>query len=235
MRDAWLDLVLGSSCTICGVPGRLLCGQCHRQLPCTARPAWPTPCPAGLALPVAAGEYDGALRALINAHKERAQFGLATPLGHVLAAAVASLSAGSATPLLLVPVPSRPAVVRARGHDPMLRVTRAASRRLRRTGVPVLVGRLLRPAAAVRDQAGLDAGERAANLTGSMHCPVSVARRYRRRWPAAGLVVVDDVLTTGATAREAQRALEAAGFQVRGIATVAATRKRFPLSSNDVP
>jgi predicted amidophosphoribosyltransferase len=38
-------------------------------------------------------------------------------------------------------------------------------------------------------------------------------------------VLVDDVVTTGATLREAQRALEQAGFTVRGAATVAATRR----------
>ena len=78
----------------------------------------------------------------------------------------------------------------------------------------------------MRDQAGLTAPERAANLTGSMWCPTA----RLRRWAGfrARVVVCDDVLTTGATAREAQRALTASGLVVEGIATVAATRRRWP-------
>ena len=80
--------------------------------------------------------------------------------------------------------------------------------------------------ARVADQSGLDAAGRAANLAGSMSCPAASLRRLARRRREAVLIVCDDVLTTGATAREAQRALEASGLRVVAVATAAATRKR---------
>lgn len=231
MLDACLDLLLGSSCAVCGLPGRVLCDVCATGLPRGGRVCWPTPCPAGLALPVAAGEYDGALKVLVNAHKERQQFSLAKPLGSMLAHAVRVLldqsgAAGVGT-WFLVPVPSRGPVVRARGHDPMLRVSRQAAVVLRRWGYQVAVARVLCVVASARDQSGLHADERAANLAGSMAATSGRAVRLRRSWPEARLVVTDDVLTTGSTAREAQRALESAGLEVTGVATVAATRKRL--------
>ncbi len=216
------DLFLGSTCAVCETPGRALCPACRDWLPRAGAPAWPTPCPSGLVLPMAAGEYTGPLKALVVAHKERRALALARPLGEVLACVVRDLVdvlAAPGTPVGLVPVPSRPAVVRQRGHDPMLRTARVAAARLRRTGTPASVRRLLAPAGRVADQAGLGAEARAANLAGAFR-----ARRAGTVGPV--LVVVDDVITTGATARESQRALEAAGHVVAGVAAVAATRRR---------
>lgn len=233
MLDACLDLVLGSSCVGCGRPGRLLCEGCRAGLPRGGVPAWPTPSPPGLALPMAAGEYAGVLKALVNAHKERRQFALARPLGAVLGGVLLDLvRAGGAVDgsWLLVPVPSRGAVVRSRGHDPMLRVTRHAAAYLRRNGVDARVHRLLRQVTAPRDQAGLDARERARNLRGTLAARRGAAAGVRSR-PGARLVVVDDVVTTGSTAREAQRALESEGLTVAGIAAVAATRRRSAAST----
>ncbi|HYO41419.1 MAG TPA: ComF family protein [Nocardioidaceae bacterium] len=224
--DAGVDLLLGGACVGCTAPGRVLCRRCDATLPGGGQVAWPCPIPPGLVTPYAAGEYDGLLKVLVNEHKEHAVLALADPLGRVLGAVlhdlVAARSGGSRPGLLvLVPVPSRPAVVRRRGHDPLLRVTREAASRLRRRGQPAVVSRALVVVAPVLDQSTLRAAERTANLAGSMRC---------RRAPAARssqlVVVVDDVLTTGATAREAQRALEAAGVDVGGVATVAATRRR---------
>lgn len=208
----------------------MLCGACAETLPRGGSAAWPSPTPPGLALPFSAGAYDGLLKALVNAHKEHAVHALAVPLGRVLAEVIRDLVAACGPPpgpVLLVPVPSRRAVVRKRGHDPLLRVARRAAVRLRRTGVDARVRQVLVPAGRVRDQALLDATARAENLAGSMG-----ARRQRVGERPGVLLIVDDVLTTGSTVREAQRALEATGLVVSGVATVAATRRLTPPSGS---
>ncbi|MCW2808049.1 MAG: pyrE 1 [Marmoricola sp.] len=224
--DWWLDLVHGARCVGCAAPGRSLCRDCASRLPVRGRPARPTPCPEGLAACFAAGEYDDLLRAMVLAHKEHGTFSLAAPLGHALAAA-ATTALDPAGLTVLVPVPSRPSVVRARGHDPVLRIARRAARRLRGSGHRVRVDQVLEQRGAVHDQTGLSAGQRAANLVGSMGVRAT-ARRALARSGALSLLLCDDVLTTGATAREAQRALEESGLPVRAVVTVAATRKRLP-------
>ena len=217
LRDAALDLLLGGACVGCERAGRSLCTDCRAELPRTPRPAWPTPTPPGLVTPWAGGGYGGTLRAVVLAHKERHVAGLAAPLAGLLARAVVASGPG---PVLLVPVPSRPGAVRTRGHDPLLDVVRRAARL-----VPAAtVAPLLRSRGGVLDQAGLTAAERAANLAGSLWCPSAGLRRWAGR--PARVVVCDDVITTGATAREAQRALAASGLDVRAIAVVAATVRR---------
>lgn len=178
--------------------------------------------------PMAVGEYAGPLKLLVNAHKERHQLALARPLGDLLACAVRGHLGHSTTgEVLLVPVPSRRAVVRARGHDPLSRVTRRAAGTLRRDGVLAVVAPILAGVRAVSDQAGLGAVERRRNLEGTMVVRRSLGRTLDRLGRAR-VVVVDDVVTTGMTLREAQRALEAAGVTVHGAAVVAATRRSHP-------
>lgn len=227
--DEALDLFLGSRCVGCDRPGRMLCPSCRAGLSVRAELAWPTPVPDGLVPPWAAEAYDGVVRALVVGHKDRGQWGHRRVLGELLAVAVRGAGAGldPDVPLLLVPVPSRPGAGRKRGYQPTSALVRAAAARLR--GEPgrrrsVVVAPLLVSRGAA-DQAGLDAPGRAANVRHSMRCPSSALARVARRWSPAHVVVCDDVLTTGATAREAQRALEAVGLPPVAIAAVAATRR----------
>lgn len=228
--DAALDLVTGSSCAGCATPGRMVCRACRAALPRTASLVWPDPVPPGLVQPWAAAPYDDLVRALVVGHKERGQLVHARVLGGLLATSVAAAvgAGGAATrhaPVVLVPVPSRPGVVRSRGHDPTAAIVRHAARRLHRAGMAVQVAALVVSRGA-QDQAGLDQRERAANVTGSMWCPSRRVAALGRRLRRASFVVCDDVITTGATAREAQRALAAAGVPPLAVATVAATRRR---------
>jgi predicted amidophosphoribosyltransferase len=227
MRDAAVDLVLGGRCVGCTRPGRLLCAACAGSLPLVARRAWPSPVPEGLVPPWATTAYDGVARAMVIGLKEHRLLGLVRPVGALLAAAAVA-AAPSVGPVVLVPVPSRSATVRARGHDPTFAVTARAAGLLRLMDVDARASRLLRLRPGVVDQAGLGAQARAANLSGSMTCPTPALRRLRASVGAAHVVVCDDVLTTGATAREAQRALEAVGLTVAGVAVVAATQRLFP-------
>lgn len=208
-----LDLVLPRRCAGCGVPDPLLCPACRALL--GAAPLGrvrPRPCPDGLPPVVALTTYDGPVKAALLAHKERGRLALGAPLGTALAAAVA-LVAGDA-PVLLCPVPSAPAAVRRRGDDPAWRLARTAARAL----PEATPARLLAQARRTRDQSGLSTAERARNLAGALTAvPVS---------GGPPVVVVDDVMTTGATLVEAARALRAAGHRVVGAAVVAATARR---------
>ena len=228
MLDAWLDLVLGSCCSVCGSGGRALCAPCDGRLPTSATLTWPSPTPPGLVPPWSTGEYAGALRSLVVDHKDHGRLSLADPLGRLLAVAVAgALGEAASAPsgpawLHLVPVPSHPAVVRRRGQDPLLRITRRAGAVLRRRGVGAVVLPALRVVERPVDQAGLGAADRVTNVAGRFGVRPGV---LERREPGP-VLLVDDVVTTGSTLREAQRALEGAGVAVHAAAAVAATRRR---------
>jgi predicted amidophosphoribosyltransferase len=106
-------------------------------------------------------------------------------------------------------------------------MTRVAARTLADGGQPASVARLLRIAAPVVDQAGLDAAARAANLSGHLAVGARGLRRLARAGSPIRVLLCDDVLTTGATLAEAQRALTAVGVPAAAAATLAATRRRF--------
>jgi predicted amidophosphoribosyltransferase len=224
--DAGCDLLLGGVCAGCASPGRAVCPLCARLLGRDARLRWPVPAPEGLAPPFASSAYEGPVRELVLSHKERRRFGLARPLGIAVAQAVRASARALDVPLgellLLVCAPSRPDIVRSRGHDAVLRMCRAAASELRRGGIRTEVVPALTIVAAVHDQAGLDARHRVSNLQGAYTVTAAGARLVRDRL----CIVVDDVVTTGATATEAARALRAAGALVLATAVVAATERR---------
>jgi ComF family protein len=202
VAESLLDLVLPRRCLGCGHGGSPLCRQCGCAEPLIV---------AGLDLPVvAATRYEGTVRTALLAYKERGRHDLARPLGRLLAPAVDGVDAP-----VVVPVPSSAAARRARGGDHVVRLARIAARPGRRVAAPLTLVR------SVQDSAGLDIAGRAANLRGAMRA-APAPRRGRR------VVIVDDIVTTGATLVEAARALRAAGWAVAGAAVVAATPRRFP-------
>jgi predicted amidophosphoribosyltransferase len=246
-----VDLACPRSCAGCAAVPAQLCPACAGSLTGSARLCPPDPAPSGLPPPWAVAAYEDPVRAAIVAYKERGRVGLARPLGRALAAGVLAAAQGPAgggqraacagsaqaadmahsgaryavrrgPPLMLVPVPSAPAAVRRRGHDPLRGLVAVAVAELRRRGVPARGVRGLAQARAVADQADLDAAARRDNLSGALVVPP------RRRAALAGRhrVVVDDVVTTGATLAEAARALRAAGAVVHGAAVIAATRRK---------
>jgi predicted amidophosphoribosyltransferase len=218
-RDALADLVAGARCVGCGVAAPGLCPACRARL-LLLEPAATVRGVPGFPATAATGPYEGALRAVVLAAKERGALGHLPLLGDLLALAVARRLADAAEPgpLLLVPVPSSNAAVVERGLDFTGALARRAAGRLRGQQVGCRVASLVRPARALRDQAGLDRGGRLGNTAGAYRCTAAAGDR---------VLVVDDVVTTGATLAAVAGVLRQAGAVVLGAAVVAQTPQRI--------
>jgi predicted amidophosphoribosyltransferase len=222
------DLVLPRTCAGCGVPRRVLCRRCAALL-AAPRLATPRRFPWGFPPTAAAGAYSGPVRPAVNAFKEQGRTELAGPLGAALALAVAAVVAAARPapgPVLLVPVPSSAAALRSRGRDHVGELTRCAVAELRAAGLAVDEARLLRRSGRVRDSAGLSAAARRANLAGTF-------RRQDHVVQDGLLVLVDDVVTSGATLTEAAAALSAGcrPGDVPVLAAVVAATPRRPTAT----
>lgn len=204
-----LDLVLPLECGGCGAPSTRWCDACAAAV--RVRPDEPMVVTPRLdpGVPVfSLGRYAGARRQAILALKEHGRTDLVVPLGDALTTALEHLRTwGIVTPpVTLVPGPTRWSAARRRGGDPVTKLAKAA----RSPGRQVV--QALRMRAFTRDSVGLSAGQRELNI----------ARRIRLRSPVTGdLVLVDDVVTTGATACESVRVLQTAGARVVAVLAVA--------------
>jgi predicted amidophosphoribosyltransferase len=206
-----LDLVLPLQCGGCGAPSTRWCPACAREL--AVRPDQPhliTPrVDAGVPV-LSLGRYAGPRRDAIVAVKEHGRADLIAPLADALSAGINRLLVWGVieTPITVVPAPTRRSAARRRGGDPVTRISRAAA--AGQTCVEVV--QALRLRALVRDSVGLSGADRQRNIAGHV----------RIIKPIAGAVLlVDDIVTTGATAAESVRVLHIAGAQVAGVLAIA--------------
>lgn len=168
-------------------PGLLACGRCRRGL---------SPIESGASL----GPYEGSLRTLVHELKFRGRRRVAARLAEELLAEAATrrlLEPGA----VLVPVPLHPRRRRERGYN---QSELLAEQIQRRSGLEVARDVLVRRKDTA-PQAGLSAAERRRNVRGAF------AVRHRSRVAGRLVVLLDDVWTTGATARSCARILKEAG------------------------
>lgn len=234
---ATMEMALPTTCGGCGTPGKTWCGECADEADRVSysegpRQVWPRPCPPACPPTWAATPYAGSSRLALVAFKDGDRRDLEAVLAPMLSAAMATalardpqlrslLSCGNG-PVLVVPVPSSRSAVRRRGDFPQGRLTRLADAQTGLSARELVFSPALRLRRRVADQAGLNHSQRAGNLERAMQ----VRPRWRTSLQGVSCLLVDDVMTTGATLVEAARALRAGGAEHVAAATVAATQRR---------
>ena len=220
VADALLDLALPSTCAACEEPAGPLCGGCERSLReglfDRPRRSMPQPVPIHLPPVTSRGPYAGVLRQL-SAYKDDNRRDLRPVLAELLAQSMTVAASGR--PVVVVPMPSSRAAVRRRGDDPISELVAAAAAQV--PGSPPVLS-VLRPLRRLADQSTLGHGERAANLAGAYAVRSGGSAELQGR----AVLLVDDVVTTGATLAEAARVVRAKGELIVGAATLAATQRR---------
>ncbi len=207
-----LNPLLPTPCCGCKRLGAVLCQGCHDGLVGTPRKVV-----RGNLAGWAFCDFGDQVSKVLNAFKEDGQ----TSVAATLAAKMAPLLENYAlleietTEVVLVAVPSRASSFVKRGFVPAQVLAKQVAKQSGLRSVAAL--KFFRP---VDDQAGLGVSERRTNLVESMRAKFSL-RGYR-------ILIIDDIVTTGATILEARRALENAGAQVIGFLAFAETMLKTP-------
>lgn len=200
--EAAVDLFLGAQCVSCQVPGASLCRACHEIVTTAVPELIERP---GLDLPVvAASDYRPVLEHVIPAFKDEGALQLQPVLAQCLAAAVLAFEPPPET--MLVPIASSPRNVRRRGIDHGRRLAAGVAQRTGFTWSSLLTRRDVG-----QSQRGLNRQARSTQLVGLLSAQPTP-------YP---VIIVDDVVTTGSSLKEALRAHEAVGNRVYAAAVIA--------------
>jgi ComF family protein len=210
---ALLDVLLPAACPGCGREGAAICSGCRPHL--ERRRDEPAGIPLGLAAAQPAGlvqlewccAYSGPARACLHALKYDGELRLVEPLAEQMAARWQRAGVGGD---VLVPVPVHAARLRQRGFDQAELLARAVGRVL---NLPVATA--LERASKTAPQHALTRTARAANVGAAFIVKAATRSQIAGRW----IVLVDDVVTTGATFSGCAHALyEAGASAVSGVA-----------------
>ena len=249
--DALSCTLLPASCTLCGSPLPQLshvpiCAVCWSEFPLQAGPncarcgdtldrpgnlpdaASASLCRACRLVPpafvraVAFGLYQGRMKAAIHALKYERLHPSARGMGRMLAKAIAQLASEAPAEMLVVPVPLHRSRIADRGFNQARALAEYALQSLRKSHPQwrlTLTPSVLMRHRATESQAGLTFRERRLNVRGAFKVsdPAAVDSKH--------ILLVDDILTTGATARSAAQALLRAGAASVWVATLARARR----------
>ena len=195
--DSALRLLFPPRCVLCGREGDLVCESCRRSLPPRLDPD-AIPKLTGIRAARAVWPYEDNIREIVRHYKYNGLRSLAPVLALEMGDALHEW--GPATDVI-VHVPVHPARLRERGFDQSGLLARELSQMTGLVAISALV-RLRETGVQAR---AMSAAERAANVRGAFHVPNPA--QIRR----ANVLLIDDVLTTGATLTEAARALRHGG------------------------
>lgn len=213
-----LDLALPGTCVGCGREGLPLCPACAPALDArlVEPPGTPIGLPADIPTPLLqidwCAPFRGTVRSALHAIKYGAEQRLADPLGEAIARRWRRIGVGAD---LVVHVPVHADRRRVRGYDQAQLIATVAAGRLGLEHRPALVRER-----ATTAQFDLDRRHRSTNVAGAFIVAPSHAAAVRGHW----ILLVDDVLTTGATLAACATALESAGAAAVSAITVARER-----------